>query len=200
LSNEEIKKLHLFCDVRVHEQVKMMEAIRKEIDLFQNTCDELMTKAPEETEEPEDSAIRGDLFVQSSIRRQSELIGKVLLEVGMPITIPIQIDDNSGGFHSKIATLKEQFAAEIRESTSQTTNPRGLWRRRENRKDIDVASVKKKYLGLVTESAQEELEDEYKRCVQDTVDFASNSARLFYREMAFRYWVLLVQLDRERDL
>lgn len=176
-----IKKLHLFCDVRVHEQVKMMEAIRKEIDLFQNTCDELMTKAPEETEEPEDSAIRGDLFVQSSIRRQSELIGKVLLE----------IDDNSGGFHSKIATLKEQFAAEIRESTSQTTNPRGLWRRRENRKDIDVASVKKKYLGLVTESAQEELEDEYKRCVQDTVDFASNSARLFYREMAFRYWVLL---------
>lgn len=77
----------------------------------------------------------------------------------------------------------------------QTADQRGrLWRRRENRKDIDGASVKKKYLELVTESAQEELESEYKRCVQDTVDFASNSARLFYREMAFRYWVLLVRL------
>lgn len=82
---KKIKKLHLFCDVRVHEQVKMMEAIKKEIDLFQNTCDELMNTPPEETEEPEDSTIRGDLFVQSSIRRQSELIGKVLLEVLIPL-------------------------------------------------------------------------------------------------------------------
>ena len=41
-------------------------------------------------------------------------------------------------------------------------------------------------------NAQEELEVEYKRCVQDIVDFATHSARLFYREMAFRYWILLV--------
>ena len=86
VTHEKIKKLHLFCDVRVHEQVKMMEAIKKEIDLFQNTCDELMNTTPEETEEPTDSTIRGDLFVQSSIRRQSELIGKVLLEVTVPNT------------------------------------------------------------------------------------------------------------------
>lgn len=49
-------------------------------------------------------------------------------------------------------------------------------------------------MGLVMASAQEELELEYKRCVQDIVDFASNSSRLFYREMAFRYWLLLVRL------
>ena len=41
-------------------------------------------------------------------------------------------------------------------------------------------------------NAQEELEVEYKRCVQDIVDFATHSSRLFYREMAFRYWILLV--------
>ena len=86
-SNNEIKKLHLFCDVRVHEQVKMMEAIKKEIDLFQNTCDELMNAATEEVDETVDSSIRGDLFVQSSIRRQSELIGKVLLEVSVLFTL-----------------------------------------------------------------------------------------------------------------
>ena len=40
--------------------------------------------------------------------------------------------------------------------------------------------------------ATEELQVEYKHCVQDIVDFASNSSRLFYREMALQYWILLV--------
>ena len=46
-------------------------------------------------------------------------------------------------------------------------------------------------------NAQEELEVEYKRCVQDIVDFATHSSRLFYREMAFRYWILLVVIECE---
>lgn len=54
-------------------------------------------------------------------------------------------------------------------------------------------------MGLVMTSAQEELELEYKRCVQDIVDFASNSSRLFYREMAFRYWLLLVRSTRSGE-
>ncbi len=52
--------------------------------------------------------------------------------------------------------------------------------------------MKKKYLGMVTASAKEELEKEFKHCVEDIVDYASNSSRLTYREMAYRYWLLLV--------
>ena len=58
---------------------------------------------------------------------------------------------------------------------------------------MDLEGVKKKYLSQVTQHAQEELQTEYKRCVQDIVTFAANSSKLFYREMAFRYWLLLVQ-------
>lgn len=45
-------------------------------------------------------------------------------------------------------------------------------------------------------SAKEELEKEFKRCVEDVMDYAANAARLAYREMAYRYWLLLV---RERE-
>ncbi|KAK8801203.1 hypothetical protein WA171_004350 [Blastocystis sp. BT1] len=178
-----IKKLHLFCDIRVHEQVKKMEAIKNEIDAFQANCEnQLRTQQTQEESIDEGSEIRGDVFLQSSIRMQSALIGKVLLE----------IDDDSSGFHGKVTTLKEQFAAEVNATTETETEREGhRWKRREKRKGVDEAALKKKYMGLVMTSAQEELELEYKRCVQDIVDFASNSSRLFYREMAFRYWLLL---------
>ena len=45
---------------------------------------------------------------------------------------------------------------------------------------------------MVTASAKEDLEKEFKHCVEDIVDYASNSSRLTYREMAYRYWLLLV--------
>ena len=52
--------------------------------------------------------------------------------------------------------------------------------------------MKKKYLARVAASAKEELEKEFKHCVEDIVDYAANAARLAYREMAYRYWLLLV--------
>lgn len=47
-------------------------------------------------------------------------------------------------------------------------------------------------MARVAASAKEELEKEFKHCVEDIVDYAANAARLAYREMAYRYWLLLV--------
>ena len=41
---------------------------------------------------------------------------------------------------------------------------------------------------------KEELQVEYKHCVDDIMDFASNSAKLFYRKLALQYWILLVNI------
>ena len=41
---------------------------------------------------------------------------------------------------------------------------------------------------------KEELQVEYKHCVNDIMDFASNSAKLFYRKLALQYWILLVNI------
>ena len=87
-----MKKLHLFCDVRIHEQIKKMGAIKDEIDSFQSFCKVSLEKQNElklhqaETNALEDEnmfSLRGDEFLKSSIQLQSQLIGKVLLEVGM---------------------------------------------------------------------------------------------------------------------
>ena len=82
----QIKKLHLFCDIRVHEQVKKMAAIKNEIDSFQENCENLLRVAQTTEETPgegDEESVRGDLFLQSSLKLQSELIGRVLLEVRM---------------------------------------------------------------------------------------------------------------------
>jgi len=55
-----------------------------------------------------------------------------------------------------------------------------------------MEDIKRQYLADVAKHAQEELQNEYKRCVQDIIDFASNSSKLFFREMASRYCLLLV--------
>lgn len=65
---------------------------------------------------------------------------------------------------------------------------------------INAEELKKKYLSQVVQHAQEELQTEYKQCVQDIVDFASNSSKLFYREMALRYWLLLVTLSMCKEI
>lgn len=65
---------------------------------------------------------------------------------------------------------------------------------------FNTEELKKKYLSQVVQHAQEELQTEYKRCVQDIVDFASNSSKLFYREMALRYWLLQVQLKQSFNI
>lgn len=85
-----MKKLHLFCDVRIHEQIKKMTAIKDEIDSFQSFCKLSLEKQDElrlhpsgmDTFEDENVlSLRGDEFLKSSIQLQSHLIGKVLLEV-----------------------------------------------------------------------------------------------------------------------
>lgn len=102
-----------------------------------------------------------------------------------------KINDDNSGFHGRMTTLREEFAAEAASSLGKEKEKR-LWRRSSKRDAMDETGLKKKYLAMVMSSAQEELELEYKRCVQDIVDFASNFAKLFYRELALRYWLLLV--------
>ena len=64
-----------------------MEAIKNEIDAFQTNCENLLRSQQTKDEPVEEGSesVRGDIFLQSSIRMQSELIGKVLLEVRMNI-------------------------------------------------------------------------------------------------------------------
>ena len=60
-----------------------------------------------------------------------------------------------------------------------------------------MEDIKKQYLADVAKHAHEELQNEYKRCVRDIIDFASNSSKLFYREMASRYCLLLVCFTKQ---
>ena len=77
-----IKRLHLFCDIRVHEQVKKMSSIQNDIDAFQNNCDNLIKSQHESSVSSTDTEnIRADVFLQTSMKLQSELIGQTLLEV-----------------------------------------------------------------------------------------------------------------------
>lgn len=66
-----------------------MEAIKNEIDAFQTNCENLLRSQQTKDEPVEEGSelVRGDIFLQSSIRMQSELIGKVLLEVRMNILV-----------------------------------------------------------------------------------------------------------------
>ena len=66
-----------------------MEAIKNEIDAFQTNCENLLRSqlTKDEPVEEGSESVRGDIFLQSSIRIQSELIGKVLLEVRMNILV-----------------------------------------------------------------------------------------------------------------
>lgn len=66
-----------------------MEAIKNEIDAFQTNCENLLRsqQTKDESVEEGSESVRGDIFLQSSIRIQSELIGKVLLEVRMNILV-----------------------------------------------------------------------------------------------------------------
>ena len=66
-----------------------MEAIKNEIDAFQTNCENLLRSQQTKDEPVEEGSesVRGDIFLQSSIRIQSELIGKVLLEVRMNILV-----------------------------------------------------------------------------------------------------------------
>lgn len=79
--------MHLFCDVRVHEQVKRIAAIQSEIDLFQTACDDALrtlrdAPAAQTAENSCEGVFRADRFLQSTIALQTELIGKALLDVG----------------------------------------------------------------------------------------------------------------------
>lgn len=89
-----------------------------------------------------------------------------------------------------MTTLREELSAEVSAIVNREKDKR-FWRH-SSKAPLDEAALKKKYLSQVMSSAKEELEVEYKRCVQDIVDFSSNFAKLFYREMALRYWLLLV--------
>ena len=89
-----------------------------------------------------------------------------------------------------MTTLREELSAEVSAILSREKDKR-FWKH-SSKASLDEAALKKKYLSQVMSSAKEELEVEYKRCVQDIVDFSSNFAKLFYREMALRYWLLLV--------
>lgn len=60
-----------------------MTSIQNEIDSFQTNCDNIIMNEnnsihPDET--PLDT-LRGDQFIQTTMRLQSELIGRALLEV-----------------------------------------------------------------------------------------------------------------------
>lgn len=79
----------MFCDVRIHEQVKKMNAIKNEIDSFQSFCTSVVEKhnagiareAEIRNEDLASGSMRGDEFLKSSIQLQSQLIGKILIEV-----------------------------------------------------------------------------------------------------------------------
>lgn len=86
--------------------------------------------------------------------------------------------------------MREELSAEVATIVSREKDKR-FWKH-SSKATLDEALLKKKYLSQVMSSAKEELQLEYKRCVQDIVDFSSNFAKLFYREMALRYWLLLV--------
>ncbi|KAK8824053.1 hypothetical protein WA556_003378 [Blastocystis sp. ATCC 50177/Nand II] len=185
-----IKTLHLFCDVRVHEQVKRIAAIQSEIDLFQTACDDALrtlrdAPAAQTAENSCEGVFRADRFLQSTIALQTELIGKALLDIG-----------EEGGFHSRTATLREEFQKEV--ATAKEGRKHGWLERRQGAFDGDA--VKKKYLARVAASAKEELEKEFKHCVEDIVDYAANAARLAYREMAYRYWLLLNQYREQKGV
>ncbi|KAK8828571.1 hypothetical protein WA577_000056 [Blastocystis sp. JDR] len=185
-----IKTLHLFCDVRVHEQVKRIAAIQSEIDLFQTACDDALrtlrdAPAAQTAENSCEGVFRADRFLQSTIALQTELIGKALLDIG-----------EEGGFHSRTAMLREEFQKEV--ATAKEGRKHGWLERRQGAFDGDA--VKKKYLARVAASAKEELEKEFKHCVEDIVDYAANAARLAYREMAYRYWLLLNQYREQKGV
>lgn len=60
-----------------------MASIQNEIDGFQNCCEEMMkaTLQSSITEETTLEELRGDQFLQTTMKLQSELIGRALLEV-----------------------------------------------------------------------------------------------------------------------
>ena len=89
-----IKKIHLFCDIRVHEQVKRMSSIQYEIDSFQQTLDDLVKNSQPKKEEAsvDVETIRSDVFVRSTIATQSEMIGKALLEVWVGLLVLMEVD------------------------------------------------------------------------------------------------------------
>ena len=74
-----------------------------------------------------------------------------------------------------MTTLREELSAEVSAIVSREKDKR-FWRH-SSKAPLDEAALKKKYLSQVMSSAKEELEVEYKRCVQDIVDFSSNFAR-----------------------
>lgn len=100
-----IKNLHLFCDIRVHEQVKRIHSIQNDIDAFQAGCDELIAAQAASENEPAEEAedFRADRFLQSALSLQTEFIGRALLE----------IDDEATGFHGRVTQLREQFVSEV---------------------------------------------------------------------------------------
>ena len=73
----------MFCDIRIHEQIKRMNAIQQELDHFQITCEEIIQSTLQSNTENEISTelLRADQFLQSTMKIQSELIGHALLEV-----------------------------------------------------------------------------------------------------------------------
>ena len=79
-----------------------MEAIKNEIDAFQANCEsQLRAQQTQEESTDEGSEVRGDVFLQSSIRMQSALIGKVLLEVRISIRIKDRLTMTVVGFMGK---------------------------------------------------------------------------------------------------
>ena len=73
----------MFCDIRIHEQIKRMNAIQQELDHFQITCEEIIQSTLQSNTENEISTelLRADQFLQTTMKIQSELIGHALLEV-----------------------------------------------------------------------------------------------------------------------
>ena len=79
----------MFCDIRIHEQVKKMNAIKNEIDSFQSFCTSVVEKhnagivreGELQNDDMTSGSMRGDEFLKSSIQLQSQLIGKILIEV-----------------------------------------------------------------------------------------------------------------------
>lgn len=79
-----------------------MEAIKNEIDAFQTNCENLLrAQQTQEESTDEGSEVRGDVFLQSSIRMQSALIGKVLLEVKISTCIKDRLMMIAVGFMGK---------------------------------------------------------------------------------------------------
>ena len=168
----------MFCDIRIHEQIKRMNAIQQELDHFQITCEEIIQSTLQSNTENEISTelLRADQFLQTTMKIQSELIGHALLEIE---------ENDSIGFHSQITTLKEQFITQV-------NNIRRKHSRKNNTKEREECElIKKKTISQIMQYGKEELQVEYKHCVDDIMDFASNSAKLFYRKLALQYWILL---------